>query len=420
MKTTPNHKKTVRNRRTTRGLRAAGQIALATMRGGPAGGGAQLFNELVGEGLHRATRSRGARRGKSSAHGTMSQQSASLPVTQSYITRAGAPHLTRTDESVDVVHSEFLGDITHTAAFTVTTYPLNPGLVTVFRWLSTLSRDFQEYVMKSFRVRFVTRVNAITEGTIYMAFDYDSSDAPPPDEAAVTSYVGMMEFPPWTQGVSIAADMKNVAPHGSKYIRSGNRGGDIKLYDFAKLVICTSGADAGHNGQVAGKLFLDYDCHLMVPQVDIIPSFGSTVSTIYVNPMLAQVVPVGIYTNVAFTEIPVTAQGNAINPLRLTVNGAGFNLPTGPYLFTLKVALGFTATSLLNGGRISLFVNGAIQNGLYEADFGYSGSSAFSADVSGILQILLPTDLVDVRVFLINNTAAIVPARCVLILQAIG
>ncbi len=342
---------------------------MAAKGGGPWGAAGSLAVSGVEELIHRFVNNagrRGKRRGASRARasrpqhpGLMSSSYQNMPVTQSYVQRQGAPEISRAGDGVVVTHTEFLGDVTHTVPFTVTEYELNPGLANIYTWLATMAKDYQEYHVLSFQIRYVSKVNAISEGTVYMAYDYNVMDSPPPDEGAITAYKGMMEFPPWTASAAMEVCTRTVIPNGRKFLRSGNRGGDIKLYDFAKLLIATSSADAAHANNPCGKLFMDYTIALRTPQVDIVAPIGSSTSTILSTVFTP--VTLGVETIIPFDSHPSTSGGLVINPLRITLAPDGtFTLPNGRYMLWGQVEYHFTVSGT-NNARLDFDVGGVTQ-----------------------------------------------------------
>lgn len=80
-----------------------------------------------------------------------------------------------------VCHREYIGDITGATAFTNRSYPLNPGMVAAFPWLSTVAQNYQQYrfhgIIFEFRPLITDYVTSGAPGVVIMATNYNADDA---------------------------------------------------------------------------------------------------------------------------------------------------------------------------------------------------------------------------------------------------
>jgi hypothetical protein len=112
---------------------------------------------------------------------------------------------------------------------------------------------------------------------VILAPDYDPADPSPSSEARVTSYKDAVEGSAW-QLLECVLDplaMHELGPR--KFIRDMVPAGDIKTFDVASFFLCTvEQADSS----AIGKLWVDYDVELFVPQLSAqaspIPQSGTS------------------------------------------------------------------------------------------------------------------------------------------------
>lgn len=89
----------------------------------------------------------------------------------------------RNHGTIEFAHREFIGDLTSSVEFVNTAYPINPGNSTLFPWLSTIARNFEQYQMLGlifeFKTMSATAVGTTNTGlgTVIMATDYDVLDS---------------------------------------------------------------------------------------------------------------------------------------------------------------------------------------------------------------------------------------------------
>jgi len=259
--------------------------------------------------------------------------------------------VTASKDSCRVVHREFIGNVTGSEAFAVGgTYPVNPGMVTTFPWLSGIARNWESYRFRRLSFKYYTRTGTAVPGSVLLAHDPDSSDAAPSTEQVMASYRSVREDAPWKDlNLPIPAqDLNDLGPR--KFIRSGALAAnqDIKLYDSGNLFVGAVDGTAVN----WGKLWVEYDVELHTPQLAPTGpiyggSFQGATSMTAANPM--------------GTAPTSDAQNSAISID--TASTITFDSP-GTYLITMKVSgttitgLTFTAGSGATGG---------VQNSVYLA-----------------------------------------------------
>jgi hypothetical protein len=168
------------------------------------------------------------------------------------------------NNKITVRHREQIAQITGAVNFDVQSFPINPGYLNLFTWLSGIAGAFEKYAFKKFVVEYVARTAATTSGSVYIAMDYDNVDAPPGSPQAMASYQHMVEFSPWKNATFKANTSQMMQPGPSKYVVLSSAPTSYvgsNLTDSGVLYVATAG-----NNVYVGDLFVDYEVEFMVPQ----------------------------------------------------------------------------------------------------------------------------------------------------------
>jgi len=197
--------------------------------------------------------------------GTNAYSRRSVPSSQgSQITMRRPRMMANADGSIRICHSEPLGPVNGSVNFAVTQYPLNPGLLSTFPWLSQLAENYEAYKFQYLHVRFVTSSPSTIAGRIIISPDYNSSDVVASSSTALEQFQDTFADMVWADGRCVLnpAGMGIIGP--KRYIRVGALAGnlDIKTYDIATVNIGTYGQA---NTNQLGELWLDYCVDLFVP-----------------------------------------------------------------------------------------------------------------------------------------------------------
>lgn len=178
------------------------------------------------------------------------------------------------NHGVIIAHREYIGDITQSQLFSLTSYPINPGLPNSFPWLSQIAPNFDQYQVLGMVYTFKSTASdfgttaSMAMGTIIMATDYDSADS---------NYGSKLEMEnaQYSTSAKPSADCMHAiecdpaitfAP--LKYVRSGpvppNK--DIRLYDQGNFQFATSGMP--DDGGAVGELWCTYKIAFFKPQLN--------------------------------------------------------------------------------------------------------------------------------------------------------
>jgi len=223
----------------------------------------------------------------------------------------------QTSDSVRIRHKELMASINGTTTFNVDgnlgNFSINPGIAQTFQWLSNQALNWEKYRFHALKFCYYTKAATTTVGSVMMAIDYDSADNPPLSETAMASFYGATEDAPW-KTICQTVDMKRIKE--PLYIRSNPTSGqDIKTLDVGNLYLATT--DAASAGPW-GKLWVEYDVELMIPQAAPIAQIGaytsttSTTSNLYPNLNLSQL---------QSRNYPLGVNGDPVTPNQLNITG---------------------------------------------------------------------------------------------------
>jgi len=180
--------------------------------------------------------------------------------------------------SVIVRHREFIGDIIASTAFTVLSYPINPGVSLTFPWLSQIAASFEQYRMRGCLFEFLsTSSDALLSsatstalGTINMATQYDVAHPAFTDKRSMLNHEFANSAKPSCTFIHPIECKKSRTPISELYTREGPvpTGNDPHLYDLGNFQIATEGMQAA--GGVLGELWVTYEVELFKQQFNIL------------------------------------------------------------------------------------------------------------------------------------------------------
>lgn len=259
------------------------------------------------------SRSRQPRRGPSRVSAPVSAQAQNM-TTAPIVT--GGPF--SSSGRTIVRHREYIAEVIGSTGFSVSTYPVNPGMLQTFPWLGRFpAQGYDMYHFRYIRFCYETEQSTASAGSIMMAFDYDASDSAPINKISLMSYNGAVRSSCWAP-ISIPGASSMINKVKTRFIRSGalavNQ--DIKLYDTANFMLAIQGCT---NGAVMGELYVEYEVELFSPQLDNVQLTLASSSKIS-NSNTTRTAP--------FTGTPTIAGGL---PLTVTANKIAFPVP-GSYL----------------------------------------------------------------------------------------
>jgi len=219
-----------------------------------------------------------------------------------------------------VVFEEYVQDIITSAttlAFTAASFPLQPGLSTLFAWLAEQAINYQEYRFKRVCFRFETDQTTGIAGKVMYAFSPDAADPTPVNKQEMLEYGIKGKSAVW-QEFTMPVPVEE-ALGTRRYIRSGTLAAnlDIKTYDLGVLFVATSGVVAASAN--IGELYIQYEVELITPVVQSLAA--AQARGLLINGAVSQ------SETVLYGTAPTTVGGLAVVPsttnATLTFNRVG-------------------------------------------------------------------------------------------------
>jgi len=173
-----------------------------------------------------------------------------------------------------VRHREYITDVTASTGFVLTSYNINPGLITSFPWLSGIAESYEEYIIHGLLYEFKsTSSDAVLStaansalGTVIMATEYNSLSPLFVDKLSMENYEFATSCKPSECMVHPVECAYIQTPCHNLYVRGGTvNTGDLRLYDLGVFQIATVGQQVA--GGVLGELWATYEIELIKPKM---------------------------------------------------------------------------------------------------------------------------------------------------------
>lgn len=232
----------------------------------------------------------------------------------------------KTNGGIMVTHAEYLGDLVSSTGFVINTYPVNPGMSSFLVWLSGIAASFEEYDLHGMVVIFKsTSSNAIFSsasstalGTVIIATQYDPLDEVFPNKLQMLNYQYATSANPSSDIIHPieCANSQTTIPH--RYVRSEPVpvGADIRLYDWGRLCIATTGMQVA--GGVIGEIWISYQVELFKPKLPVGLLSSDAYYAHYTIAGALAATPFGVVTQIQ-DDIPLLISGTTITfPASLT------------------------------------------------------------------------------------------------------
>jgi hypothetical protein len=261
-----------------------------------------------------------------------------------------------------IVEDEYIAEVIGGgtgANFNNTAYPINPGQVGTFPWLSKIAQQWEKYHFNSLEFYYKPEVTGFatagTTGKVIFSVEFDASDAPPASKQQMEDtipHVDSMPSVPLRMPLT-ARQMHSLYP--TLYVRPGGLPGasDIKTYDAGNLNIATQGLAS--NGATLGELRVRYNVTLSVPVLESGTTVPANNSMVVFNSSAGE----ALVTATPLQLLLVTKTGS------LGVNTAGsIVLPAGNYKWDLRVQFQGAPTTLISNALIVFAKNGTGVNGV--------------------------------------------------------
>lgn len=282
-----------------------------------------------------------------------------------------------------ISNSEFVTSIVGSIAFDASQkFVINPGLVGTFPWLSVQAAEWQQYRIHKLCFRYVTRTSTSSVGSVILSPDYNAVDSPPTSETIASNTQDSVEDVCW-RSITCHLDPSAMFPLGPrKQIRIGNITGDYTTYDAGRFFVCTKGQTSAAE---IGKLWVDYDIELFVPQSSGAQSISSAVSTALFELSAAQSLTTGVQAIIPFDS-------SVVNGLSLINSSGVFTPPSGNYYANLQSLLTSNSAGAFQRTYV-LFKNGVAFTTY--ATIAYTGTAASLATTADNLMFYISANGTD-------------------------
>lgn len=177
------------------------------------------------------------------------------------------PKFSTTAATNVISHREYLGDITGTSGFNLSSYPLNPGISRTFPWLSTLAQNFQEYkfhgLIFEFRPLITDFVTGGAPGVVVMATNYNSDASAYTTKQEMENSEYAVSVKPTREMIHGVECATNQTVLNQLYVRTGApaSGQDLRLYDIGLFQFATQANPI----QNLGELWVSYSVEFFKP-----------------------------------------------------------------------------------------------------------------------------------------------------------
>lgn len=238
------------------------------------------------------------------------------------------PAMHKSGQSIIVRHKEFVSKVTSSTNFTVkNTFTIQPGLESLFPWLSGIARQYEQYEIKGLVYHYMpasgTAVSGTNPalGTVMVQTSYRAGATAPASKAELLNeYWASSSVPSQAFAHPIECSTAET-PFKIRYVRNGPvpENDTQAMYDYGTTYLAVDGCLA--DGNYLGDLWVTYEIELKKPVVtsDAASSFQSfiaetTLTTATGSTMLPPVWPT-VYANSLkiSTANPITGlAGNTI------------------------------------------------------------------------------------------------------------
>jgi len=182
----------------------------------------------------------------------------------------GAPFMHSQDPRARICHREFLGNVTGSTVFQLTSYDLNPGQANTFPWLSREAQNWEEYKFHglcfTYRSLSATALNSVNTalGAVCMATQYNSLNPPFTTKIQMEDAQFGVSGKPAADLVHFVECARDANPLCEGYVRTGPVQGDQRVTDLGKFSIATVGMQASAE---IGELWVSYDVEFIKPKL---------------------------------------------------------------------------------------------------------------------------------------------------------
>lgn len=307
------------------------------------------------------------------------------------VLKGSTPQFSSTRATNIVCHREYVADINGTAAFTNTSYAIQPANSITFPWLAQVASSYSQYrihgMIFEFKPLITDFITGGAPGVIIMSTNYNADDPLFTTKRQMENSEFAVSIKPTDQVIHmIECDPKQTSIN-ELYTRSGAvpAGQDYKAYDLGNFQIATQGNPV----QLLGELWVSYCIEFFKPELPV----NGIVADSHITRYTAASTTIDLGATAIAQAGGVTAVSTQND---VTYTGL---IPNTRYLWewatTYNGALASLATvAITTGSAVPGFISGSSAN---TAPFSYIGSnsgSVYTAVVKsssdGIIKMHIP------------------------------
>lgn len=175
------------------------------------------------------------------------------------------PRVVDSTGGIIIKKREYIQNIIPQDPFTSVKIEFNPGLSTMFPWLSGVAQNFEKYKVRKLHFVYETSQSTFVPGMVMMAPEFNVSDSLPTSKAELLEYAYATRAPVW-QNFRLVLSPEAVMNFKDYYIRVNELSveNDKKLYDPLYLIVATDAVST--DIAYAGELWVEYEIELLYPQ----------------------------------------------------------------------------------------------------------------------------------------------------------
>lgn len=173
-------------------------------------------------------------------------------------------------QSIRLRNREYIGDITGSTGFSLTSYHLNPGNRVLCPWLAGIAQGYQQYIFKGVVLTFQsTSADALNStntalGVVMLATNYDMNEPNFSTKAELmASYFCSIGSPSTTIMHAIECNPRERPINVLNIDHIGEGNDEPGMHDHGNFQVATSGMQAAAN---IGQLWISYDVELIKPR----------------------------------------------------------------------------------------------------------------------------------------------------------
>jgi len=174
-----------------------------------------------------------------------------------------------------VMHREYLQDVVTSSTigqFKIESFPIQPGLLRTFPWLSAIAENYEEYTLNGMVFEFKSNsYDALSStntasGTVVMTTQYNPLNPPFTTKTQMEQYEFTCSSKPSVDLLHPVECARLETPTTVLSTRSAPvLTGDVRLYDWGNFYIATVGMQGASTN--IGELWVTYDLTLMKPKM---------------------------------------------------------------------------------------------------------------------------------------------------------